>query len=151
MKFWRSPLARVLLLFMVGIILPTGFLVYLGVLSIHSETLLLKKESEERLGKTLQAMRDQAETLVAGSHRELDHFYPRSSWIAPADALLVVAVDSANRLIYPIREARDGSPAKLPPLRESQHELLRQAEEAEFRDKEYSRALDKYQSLERNL
>src|SRR6185295_6401438 len=120
MKFWRSPLARVLLLFMVGIILPTGFLVYLGVVSIHSETLLLKKESEERLGKTLQAMHDQAEILVASRHQGLDNFKPHSSWVAPPEVSVVIALDSSNRLIYPIQETSESRSLKFPPLTESQ-------------------------------
>src|SRR5687767_6072766 len=104
MKFWRIPLARVLLLFMVGIILPTGFLVYLGILSIQSETRLLKKESEERLGKTLQAMHDQAEALLSGSRQGLDNLKSRPSAGSGANVSLVVALDTENRLVYPIRD-----------------------------------------------
>jgi len=69
MSLWRSALARVLAVFMVGIILPTGFLVYLGVKSIQAETRLLVKESADRVGKTLEAMRDQSVAIIVGSRK----------------------------------------------------------------------------------
>jgi len=52
-------------------------LVYLGALSIRSESLLLKKESQERIGKTAEAIRDQAQAVVV----ELLHSAPSSKAI----------------------------------------------------------------------
>src|SRR5579864_5523281 len=90
----RSALFKVLLLFMLGIILPAGFLAYLGVLSIRSETLLLKKESQERVGKTAQAIRDQAQAVIS------DALSPKAD---DPFASFVLTIDPAGRLIFPLR------------------------------------------------
>ena len=90
----RSALLKVLLLFMLGIILPAGFLAYLGVLSIRTETLLLEKESQERVGKTAQAIHDQAQSVISET-LALKAEAPSTS--------LSLTIDSAGRLLSPLR------------------------------------------------
>jgi len=162
----RSPLIKVFLLFMVGIILPTGFLVYLGIISIRSETLLLKKESQERVGKTAEAIHDQAQAVIAqglapliqlartvsgdslpGAYSKLRDFHQSNpSWIS-----MLLLLDSNNHLLYPIREARSVPAPTLPPLPLEKRQRLQQAEQSEFKDHDYAAALKIYKSLENEL
>jgi signal transduction histidine kinase len=164
--FSRSPLLKVFLVFVAGIILPTMFLVYLGVQSIQSETLLLKKEAQERVGKTAQAIHDQAQLVIGEA---LAPFVQLAKTVAPASSVArhaliqvfkkthastvswVILLDSNNRLVYPIRETRRSPVPSLQPLSLEQRQQMQQAETAEFRDGDLPSALKGYRALQKEV
>ena len=151
----KSPLIKVFFLFLLGIILPTSFLVYLGVMSIHSETLLLRKESQERLGKTLEGMQNQADAVIS---RILSRYEEtgRDLWknpktkIASEPSEFLVLVSAQNQLIYPIDE-RTFPKSQLSFLPSSLEERFHETESLEFKVKDYGQALAGYQSLEKMI
>jgi signal transduction histidine kinase len=150
-------LAKVFSLFLIGIILPTGFLVYLGVQSIRAENLLLRKESQERIGKTAEALQDQAQGLIGEALEpfvRLARSADAAAWDAAAEDLslsLLLRLDNAGRLIYPVAEMRRHPPSALPPLSPDLQAKLRQAEEAEFKGRDPAAALALYRSLEEQV
>lgn len=151
MKIWRSALARVLAVSMVGIIFPTGFLLYLGVVSVREETLLLAKESEERVGKTLQGMQEQASAIIDGSRKFADGLTPQAITSKPPGVSFLLALNANHYLLYPIREGPEQRERRRPFLQVTYQQALQAAEHAEANDRDYARAQDAYQTLARQV
>jgi signal transduction histidine kinase len=147
----RAPLIKVLLVFIVGIILPTGFLVYMGILSIHSETLLLKKESQERVGKTAHVLRDQAQAAVARALAPFENFAKGGDAKPPSHVSMLLKIDGNNHLLYPARELRRQPPQALVPLALEERLALQKAEQMEFKNQDYETAAQSYRALEREV
>jgi len=147
----KSPLIKVLVLFMAGIILPTGFLVYLGVLSIRSETRLLQKESEERVGKTAQAVSEDAQSIVSDSLAALVQMVNKSAfneYKSTHDSVsTLLQLDTNNHLLYPVQEMRRHRPIPLIPLPPEIRQRQEAAEYSEFRMHDCAAAIERYRSL----
>lgn len=152
MKMWRSAWARVLAVFMIGIIIPTGGLIYLGVRSIQAETLLLTKQSQERVGDTLRAMQDQAGAIIDGSRKFAEGLTPETIPAKPAGVSFLLALNASHYLVYPVREGPEQAEHKRPFLQVSFQQGLQAAERAETAEPhDYSRALEAYRDLARRV
>jgi signal transduction histidine kinase len=149
MSLWRSALARVLAVFMVGIIIPTGSLVYLGVKSIQAETRLLMKESADRVGKTLEAMRDQSVAIIDGSRKFAEGLSPHTISTKPPGVSFFLALDAKHHLLYPIWEEPERNERNPPFLQLSLQRDFQAAEQTELKDHNYSRAQGEYRMLAR--
>lgn len=68
------PATRFLLLFLMGIIAPTSFLIYLGMTSMRAETRLLQKEATERLGTAADLLKDHMEGHVRDLLRPMENW-----------------------------------------------------------------------------
>ena len=151
----KSPLIKVLVLFIVGIILPTGILVYLGILSIRSETLLLQKQSQERIGKTAQAISEDAQGVVSDFLDDLAEVANKNAFgeykSVHAGVSLLLQIDARNHLLYPVQEVRRHPAASLAPLSPEARQSQESAEYSEFRVQNCSDAIQRYRSLIGNV
>ncbi len=144
-------MAKVLVVFMVGIIIPTAFLAYLGILSVREETRLLAAESEERVGKTLRAMQDQAVAILEASRKYVETVVPSNINPKRAGISFLIILDSEHHLVYPIREGPEQEERSLPFLQVRFHQSQLSAERAELKDHDYARAEEEYRALARQV
>ncbi len=163
MKIWRTPLAKVVLLFLVGIIVPTGFLVYLGIHSVRAETILLRKQAEERMQEASGAMQSHMEEAIRAVLKPYaDFMQQRSRFVGelgPSDFSLLrdlqrqqnaerlILLDSQERVRYPMTDLPPVRDAALPDLADPILAQLRAAQTEEFQRKAYPEALAGYQAL----
>jgi len=147
---------RLFLLFTVGLIVPSAFLIYLGLTSIRAEKRLLEKESAERLGATADALVEQLNqnirllavpVLSTLQNPSLDRRVLTQLLEAqrPAWQSLIV-LDAASRVFYPYRETLpDVQP--MPALSDAFQSRLDAAETHEFTANDYAAAAQGYRAL----
>jgi len=145
-------LRRLFLIFSVGLIVPSAFLVYLGVSSIRAESRLLEKQNAERFGATADALVDQlrlsiqglgAPFAAAGVNRAS---YQRLEETFQSDGGFLIVLDQTDKAVHPYRDGAESS-KPLPALPEALQRRLDAAEKLEFSQKDFAGAAQEYRAL----
>lgn len=135
--------------FAIGILIPTTFLIYLGLASLRAENELLKRETRERLGASATAIQSQTETALQTLWESMESFSRtaglenRTSWTSsdrqalnrlrqrsgfPLEKLWIL--DAQQRFVYPYRDTKE--PVSIPPLSSAFAIKVQDAEKLEF-------------------
>ncbi len=148
-----------IVLFLIGIILPTGFLVSLGVHSIRTETTLLRRQAAERISEASASIQIRAQESIGALLKPyIDYTQNHSSLAAPDIAALkelkrqetassLILLDPQDQVLFPYLEVPPAGRFALPDLPLAQAARLRAAERTEFQDRDFSVAAQEYETL----
>jgi signal transduction histidine kinase len=125
-------LKRHFLLFSVGIILPSVFLIYLGFSSLAAEKEVREKEVAERLGSSVEYWVTQVDAALQAAMEE------HKGWQVSA------VMDAQERWIDPFHESLEFSWPDLPARRAARLAVIEHTENSE---KDYTKAADAYNFL----
>lgn len=118
-----TPASRILIFFVGGIVIPCGFLVYLGIAAIRTESRLKARETAEQFGQTADSLQTQADDTV--------QTLLQSAVMRPESATAAVELDADGRVLSPYREA-PLTRIPLPALEALTRQRIELAERLEF-------------------
>jgi signal transduction histidine kinase len=164
---WSLPFkgypSRIFLAFALGIVLPSGFLSYMGFRSFHTEQKWLRSQTEERNREAAGTLRRRAEEILGLPFQELsalgqsDTFkvqdLPKISKslfalraLGGAPLHFCILLDAKGREIFP-SPAAAAAPLEEEPWWGDLSSDVHQANRFEFQEKRYPEALQLYRSL----